>query len=200
MMISPEPTTHDQPNAQTDTEIWKAVAGLEGYYEVSSHGRCRSLDRYDTYNRRQRGRILKQSLDKRGYPSIRFSRGDVKSGGTVHRLVAKAFHPNPTNLPQVNHKDGLKTNNHVSNLEWVTNLDNMRHAIANGLAIDHPFGRKAFRFKSAILVYDATGAHVDTFIGNADMKAKGYDWRNVNACLYGTRKTHRDMTFRRETP
>lgn len=66
---------------------------------------------------------------KRGYLYVRTSNKNLQ----VHRLVASAFLPNPDNKPEVNHKDGKKTNNHVSNLEWVTTSENAQHAIKNGL-------------------------------------------------------------------
>ena len=62
---------------------------------------------------------------KTGY--VRVSIGN-KSKGLVHRLVAETFIPNPNNKPMVNHIDGNKTNNHISNLEWVTNAENVKHA------------------------------------------------------------------------
>lgn len=176
-------------------ERWLPIAGYEGRYEVSDHGRCRSLDFFDAWGRKRIGRVLKLAFDKRGYLRIRISVDDKKQSFRVHRLVAIAFISNPNNLPQVNHLDGVKTHNVWTNLEWATNADNIKHANATGLIV-HEFGRNASRFESAIHAYK-DGKHVDTLVGNADMKAKGYDWRNVNACLYGTRKSHRGCTFKR---
>lgn len=180
----------------TSTERWLPIAALENRYEISDHGRIRSVDTFDVWGRIHRGRILVVAHDKRGYPSVRVSVHDKGRSLRIHRLVAIAFVPNPEGLAQVNHKDGVKTNNHWTNLEWVTNGENQRHAHAMGLKValcreQHPM------FKSRILVFDRAGKHVDTFTGNLDMKAKGYDYRNVNACLYGLRKSHRGMTFQR---
>lgn len=74
--------------------------------------------------------ILKSHIIKRGYLRITFKN---KRKFLIHRLVALTFLPNPNNLPQVNHKDGNKSNNKVSNLEWCTNDYNRNHAIKLGL-------------------------------------------------------------------
>lgn len=83
-------------------------------------------------------KIIKPCVNQRGYFRVDMRSTDRKLGRTevVHRLVAQAFIPNPLNLPQVNHKDGNKQNNHVDNLEWCTNLHNHRHARINGLYPD----------------------------------------------------------------
>lgn len=123
-------------------EIWRPVVGYEGLYEVSSYGRVRSLDRYDSMNRFLRGRILRLFTDGLGYLSAHLSsNGKVKSF-LVHRLVAQAFIPNPDNLPQVNHIDENPSNDNVDNLEWCdgkynvnygTRIDRIRDtAIKNG--------------------------------------------------------------------
>lgn len=78
-----------------------------------------------------RGKLLKGFIHPKGYKHVFLGNGDCSK---VHRLVAQAFIPNPENKPEVNHKDGNKLNNHVSNLEWVTHLENMQHAYKTGLA------------------------------------------------------------------
>lgn len=116
-------------------EIWRPVNGTDGMLEISSEGRIKS-------NLRD-GRILKQQIDKKGYHRLRVTLNRVKMGFKVHRMVAEAFIPNPENLPQVNHIDGNKDNNSVSNLEWVSNRDNAKHAIESGLWNSVVMGAKA---------------------------------------------------------
>ena len=106
-------------------EHWKVVEGTQGALEVSDLGRVKS-------NLRD-GRILKTQPDKKGYHRLRMTINRKKYSFKLHRLVAQAFIPNPENKPQVNHIDGDKNNNAVSNLEWVSNKENAHHAISNGL-------------------------------------------------------------------
>lgn len=106
--------------------MWKAIEGTNEMIEVSDDGQIRSLLRGEPY-------ILKGSKDAKGYHRYSITVNRNKKTYKLHREVAKAFIPNPDNLPQVNHKDGNKDNNNVSNLEWVTNIENCHHAIRNGL-------------------------------------------------------------------
>lgn len=77
--------------------------------------------------------LQKTKLHKRGYVLAHIVENGEKKWVLVHRLVATLFIPNPDQKPQVNHKDGNKTNNNVDNLEWVTNAENRRHAVEHGL-------------------------------------------------------------------
>lgn len=115
-------------------EIWADNTILGAHYEVSSIGRIRSVDHYVTFfnghkdcKRKVKGQILKPTIDKFGYNRI-VIRG---KGYFIHRLVASSF-IGECDL-EVNHKDGNKNNNRVENLEYVTHLDNIRHAISTGL-------------------------------------------------------------------
>lgn len=113
-------------------EIWKDVLGYEGYYQVSTLGRVRSVDRYINQLNRwgkvqtkfQQGRLLTPGESHDRYQSVSLCRNGITRYESVHRLVAIAFVPNPDDLPQVNHKDEDPSNNRADNLEWCTSLYN----------------------------------------------------------------------------
>lgn len=116
-------------------ETWRVVTGWEDYYEVSSQGRVRSLDRIvyqkNGVNRRIKGRIIKQHYTTNGYPFVHISANGTDGVLLVHRMVGDAFISNPYKFTQINHKDLNKSNNSVDNLEWCTPAQNMAHARAN---------------------------------------------------------------------
>ena len=107
-------------------EVWKDVDGFEGIYQVSNMGRLKSFKSIPE------GRVLSNKNSKGGYLSIVLNNGKgLKKSEKIHRLVAKAFIPNPENKPQVNHKNLNKQDNVVTNLEWATLNENMKHAYDN---------------------------------------------------------------------
>lgn len=116
-------------------EIWAKIPDYGDAYEVSSIGRVRSyLDRYgfDKNKRMDTPVILEQGVEK-GYLYVRLMKDGKQHKCYVHNLMGKAFIPNPENKPEVNHIDGIKTHNVLSNLEWNTHAENMQHAIRTGL-------------------------------------------------------------------
>ena len=111
-------------------EKWKSVVGYEGLYEVSDLGNLRS------YNR---GKVkpMKVNKTKLGYMKLNLSKECVVKSCRVHRLVCEAFLDNIDNKPEVNHIDGNKGNNKVSNLEWCTSSENKIHSLTTGLLKPH---------------------------------------------------------------
>ena len=114
-------------------EVWKDIVGYEGLYQVSNYGRVKSLDKIDSKGYHRREKILRTPSSKDGYCQTGLTKEGIRKMYKVHRLVADAFISNPKNKPQVNHIDGNKTNNHITNLEWVTRAENMKHAYKIGL-------------------------------------------------------------------
>ena len=112
-------------------EEWRDVPNYEGIYQVSNLGRVRSLDREVVYKNGRRhiykGKILRLSLNCQGYQKAMLSVNGVHSTPRICRLVAEVFIPNPLGLPQVNHKDEVKTNDCVDNLEWCTAKYNVNY-------------------------------------------------------------------------
>lgn len=107
------------------TEIWKDVIGYEGIYVVSNLCRVKSI-------RFERHKILAQHDNARGYLQVSLYKG-VEKKKYAHRLMAKAFIPNPDKKPYINHKNGDKKDNRIENLEWCTHAENIRHSNEMGL-------------------------------------------------------------------
>ena len=116
-------------------EIWRDVTGYEGYYQVSSDGRVKSLERtfIDKIGRERYVKecILNPVIDRYGYLLVSLYAGGKQKNHTVHRLVCQAFHENPDNKPQVNHINEIKTDNRASNLEWATARENSNFGTRN---------------------------------------------------------------------
>lgn len=126
-----------------DGEVWLPIRGWEGYYEISNKGRVKSLSRKmygpNSSNRRLiPTKIHAQDIGKsksKAYARAKLNLNNKFIKISVHRLVAIHFIPNPENKPQVNHIDGKKLHNDVSNLEWATGSENQIHALKMGLKI-----------------------------------------------------------------
>lgn len=117
-------------------EIWKDINGYEGIYQISNLGNVKSLDRYvnsaikNNSKVKRKGQLLKPKLNQ-GYYEVSLIVGNNRKWFKVHRLVAEAFIPNPNNYPQINHKDEIKTNNRVDNLEWCDAKYNCNYGTRN---------------------------------------------------------------------
>lgn len=113
-------------------EIWVDIKGFEGAYQVSTFGNVKSLDRTVT-NRTGVSRVLSGKLLKPQKCSNKYLFVNLGLGRSrlIHRLVAKAFLDNPYDLPQVNHINGIKSDNNITNLEWVSCSDNHKHSYSN---------------------------------------------------------------------
>lgn len=128
-----------------DNEIWLPVVGYEGLYEVSNMGRIKALYREwysgkEGCTLRSKEECIISQQNSRGYKRIVLTRGGVQKFKSVHRVVAMAFIPNPEGLPEINHKNGVKSDNQVENFEWVTASTNQLHALELGLKISQKRG------------------------------------------------------------
>ena len=109
-------------------EIWKQLENYEGLYEVSNFGNIKSLGN----NKEKCEKIMKGTIAK-GYVRVTLRKNNIAKISLVHRLVARQFIPNLEKKEQVNHINGIKSDNNVDNLEWNTAFENMQHASCNNL-------------------------------------------------------------------
>ena len=180
-------------------EVWKDVHGFEEAYQVSNFGRIKRKERTDSNNRTHKERIMSPSMYSNGYMNVELRMNIKKRRTSVHRLVAEAFIDNPLNLPQINHKDENKANNHVSNLEWCTAQYNIRYK-------DGVKRRRATAIlnSNAVCKYSMEGEFIEKFECATDaaisvngscteilscchhrahsLSYKGYMWRFLSEC------------------
>lgn len=173
------------------SEVWLPVVGYEGKYEVSNTGLVRSVDR-EVFNRGSgraytlKGQALKVKKDRDGYLIVSPCVDGVNKYLRVHRVVASAFLSNPENKAHVNHINGDKSDNSVSNLEWVSHVENMRHAKHNGLLSTK--GR-------AVIGTSLCGVEV-RYESVMDAHRSGHSRNGIHQCLCGNYKTSGGMRWR----
>ena len=115
-------------------EIWCDIVEFEGRYQVSNYGRIKSIQ--DNHGKK-RDLIRSTWLSSKGYVYVQLCFKNKRFNISIHNAVACAFIPNPENKPTINHIDGNKQNNHVSNLEWATYSENLKHAHSIGLKVSN---------------------------------------------------------------
>lgn len=163
-------------------EIWKDIPGWEGIYQISNMGRVLSFWKCNAHPNIPRFKHLRK--DKKGYMRCKIGEKLIP----VHRLVAVAFISNPSGKPQVNHIDGDKENNTVSNLEWCTNSENQRHAVLHGLtegrkiALKKALCKKVFQFDKKLNLICEYESTCDA------ARSTGISQSHISACC---RKAHR---------
>jgi len=176
-----------------DVEQWKDIPGFEGLYQASSWGRIKGLDR--TVPRPNKGkrityheRIMSAGKNEKGYWRLTLSKDSKRKTFRLSRLIALTWVPNPENLPEVNHDNLDKDNNHYLNLSWSTRISNMQHAFKN---------RKIKRYKNethpkskAVKQYDLQGNLINTFPSVNEAGRQGYDFTRVARVCRGERKTY----------
>ena len=175
---------------QSTQEIWKNVAGFIGRYMVSNQGNVKSLpvwikNRFHGYW--QPETILKSAADSWGYRRVAL-RNTKLNTKKVHRLVAQAFLPNPDKKPEVNHRNGIKHDNRVENLEWTTPSENFRHAIRTGLFV-HPSGAKHYLSKPTLQFTKEMVLVAEWPNANMAAKSLGVGRGNIFSCIKGKSST-----------
>ncbi len=135
-------------------ENWRFIEANSDYM-VSDHGRILSFKGKSKL-------IISSSITAKGYEYVAIRQKGIYVGYSVHRLVATAFIPNPKRLPQVNHLDGNKLNNHVANLEWCDAYDNVMHAIRTGLRPSSParplcHNGRGRKYPASLSIHERTG-------------------------------------------
>ncbi len=171
-------------------EEWRPVVNYEGLYEVSNFGRIKSLSRF--MNNKHGGksllkeRIIRPAISQKGYLCVALSKDCKMKSFTVHRLVAEAFIPNPNNLLQINHRNEIKTDNSVWNLEWCDNEYNCN------------YGKHNEKLSISVDVFTTDGVFIETWKGGLRNLAKKYNISShsqIFNCLYPRKQKDRPRAY-----
>lgn len=198
---------------------WRDLVGYEGYLQVSNTGLVRSVERKIPHRNNStstiKSRIISQHPDPKGYLKVRTSVNNHKTSIKVHRAVAEAFLPNLEHKDQVDHIDGNKANNHVSNLRWATNKENFDYSMQNGLRKgsldaldahrDDPIRKERAvignkeRCSKKTYCYDINMNFIAVYDSNVDAaKAVNGCQSGVSACCCGRAPTYKGYIFKYE--
>lgn len=157
---------------KSQIETWKWIDGYEGFYKVSDCGSVKNAT----------GKILKLKKEKNGYLRVHLDKKGKREYFNVHRLVAETFLPNPDNLPQVNHKDEAKTNNHLENLEWCTPSYNINYGTRNK--------KMVLKCSKPVKQYSLDGKFLKEWPSAAEIQRQtGFWFTAISQCCLGKRKS-----------
>ena len=160
-------------------EEWKDIEGFEGRYMVSNKGRVKSLN----YSNTGKEGIINAKDNGKGYLRVNLYKDGKRKWYRINRLVAQAFLENPYNLPEVNHKDKIRTNNYVENLEWCNRQYNVEYSQAkaiigidkvSGLIVEFPSIQEASRQLSI------SKGHICDCLKGRRKSTKGFYWHYVD--------------------
>lgn len=183
-----------------DGEVWKDIQGFEGLYKISNYGRVKSLCRAIPFINKNgiksqinfKEKIKSQSDNGHGYCKVELCKNSKNTNKYVHILVAKAFIPNPLNLPSINHKDENKQNNYVANLEWCTQLYNNMYGTAKERMKKTRLENGSNR---AIDMYDMNGNLIKHYETAYHMERDGLSRRGVYNVCCGRAKSYKGCIF-----
>ena len=165
-------------------EEWRDVVGYEGLYEVSCLGNVRSW--LTTRGKRDCPVVLRPYKTHNGYLCVKFN---DKRHKYIHVLVCKAFHDNPMNLPEVNHKDEDKTNNRADNLEWCTHKYNNNYGTARKRAIE--------TISISINQFSGDGAFIKRWKSATEAGRQLSIWQGaITKCAKGKKRTYKGFIWR----
>lgn len=171
------------------TEIWTPIKGYEGLYEVSTHGRVRSLD----YLHTGQTKVLSLCKDRGGYLFVNLHKKGKRKSYLVHRLVAEAFLTNWFDDIEVNHIDEDKTNNHIDNLEWCDHKYNCNHGTRNDRLVEKLTNGKLSKI---VLQFSKTRELIKEWSSAKEAERNGFNQGAVSACCRGERQTHKGYIWK----
>jgi hypothetical protein len=166
--------------------MWRPIPGYEGFYEVSSAGEVRSVDRLISRAGRcvrRKAMVIKPYMNPNGYMYVQLSKNGESRHFRLHRLVALAYLDKSNETDIVNHKNGRKWDCRASNLEWCTQSDNIQHAYDTGLEV--------VTWNKPVIRDDGV---VFPSVTQAAIAVDGFASK-VSACCSGSRQHHRGYSF-----
>jgi hypothetical protein len=177
-----------------ENEIWKDVVGYEGIYQISNKQRIKRIALskiIDNINVDFQERIVKTRLNYKGYDVLNLCKNKERISTSLHRIIAKAFIPNPENKHQVNHINGIRKDNRIENLEWTTVSENVLHSYRKLGKKSNTLG-KLNRCGKKVAYYDLLGNLKGTFLSTMDAE-RNLKVKNTNisaVCLGKKNKTN----------
>lgn len=178
-------------------ETWKNIPNTNNLYQISKDGNIRSLGRgWDCglgWNINIKTKNLKKTINDIGYETVNIKQDNKRRLKYVHRLIAEAFIPNPLNKPNINHKNGVKADNRIDNLEWCTQSENIIHSYRNGFQIPkgckgalNPRSKKVLCVQNGV-IYNSTGEAGERLMANS---------AHIASVCRGERKTTSGYSFK----